>query len=339
MGLFDFFSTPSPEKAAMTTGDQTTPTSGGIFSSITPTQGQALLGLGAGLLSERGAGGLAQGFTNAQQAMLAGQKLKAQQEQNAILNSIRQQNANSTTIGATAKAAKLQQDLVKGQMPKFIQKIGDDAVLVQNSDGTFDTVSSAEMQQAGLRMNNGKLERAQALTQYKFDNQPQTAAEQKLGDDRRANLANVDKNISAVDDALSFGDKNKPGFGSQLAGTSLGRTAANLGSGFSQGAADAANYQQKIRDVLTIDWLDLGQKLKGSLSDKEGAQLKASQPDATAGYETVIKPWLQKYRAWLQKSQQEAQSAIDRERVPGKPSGGGSNAMPGLSDKASKYFQ
>ena len=344
MGFFDFLSTPSPIKEVMTTGDQQNPPAqGGFLSNLTPTQGQALLGLGAGLLSERGAGGLGQGFSNAQQALLAGQKLKQQEEQNKILNSIRQQNANTTQATSLAKIAKLQQDMAGGNV-KTVQKYGDDTALIVYTDGSTEIVSNKEMQDAGVRMNNGKLERAQTMQQYKYDNAPLSAAEQKLQDERKDGLAGVQTTKADVADLIAFGDKMQPGIGSQLAGTGIGKTAAALGSGFSESAGEASQYQQKLSGVLTNKWLDIGAKLKGAQSDAEGRQLLSTLPDPKADYKTVIRPWLIKYQAWLEDTEKKASEKLSAPRTPETATGSGTSApassgLPGLSPKASKYFQ
>lgn len=346
MGLFDFLSTPDPSQAAMTQGDQNNQGSNrGILASMTPDQGQMLMAMGQGLLSQRGFGpGLAAGFQGAGDVAQQQQKLQAQKEQNDILNKIRQQNANTGQASALAKIAKLQQDMAGGNV-KSTTKIGDDSVLITYTDGTTETITNKDMQEAGMRMNNGKLERAQTMQQYKYDNAPLTAAEQKLSDERKDGLAGVQTTKNDVADLISFGDKMKPGIGSQLAGTGIGKAAAALGSGYSEDAANASQYQQKLSSVLTNKWLDIGAKLKGAQSDAEGRQLLSTLPDPKADYQTVIRPWLVKYQAWLDDTEKKATEKLSTPRVPETATGSGTSSapaasgLPGLSPKASRYFQ
>ena len=343
MSLFDFLSTPDPTKAAMTSGDQTNQ-SKGILASMTPDQGQMLMAMGQGLLSQRGFGpGLAAGFQGAGEVAQQQQKLAQQAEQNKILNGIRQQNANTTQATSLAKIAKIQQDMAGGNV-KNVTKIGDDTVLLTYTDGSTETVSNKEMQDAGVRMNNGKLERAQTMQQYKYDNAPLSAAEQKLADERKDGLAGVQTTKADVADLIAFGDKMKPGVGSQLAGTGVGKTAAALASGLSEDAAAASQYQQKLSGVLTNKWLDIGAKLKGAQSDAEGRQLLSTLPDPKADYQTVIRPWLVKYQAWLEDTEKRATEKLSAPRTPETATGSGTSTpapsgVPGLSPKASKYFQ
>ena len=242
-----------------------------------------------------------------------------------------------------AKIAKIQQDMAGGNV-KNVTKIGDDTVLLTYTDGSTETVSNKEMQDAGVRMNNGKLERAQTMQQYKYDNAPLSAAEQKLADERKDGLAGVQTTKADVADLIAFGDKMKPGVGSQLAGTGVGKTAAALASGFSEDAAAASQYQQKLSGVLTNKWLDIGAKLKGAQSDAEGRQLLSTLPDPKADYQTVIRPWLVKYQAWLEDTEKRATEKLSAPRTPETATGSGTSTpapsgVPGLSPKASKYFQ
>lgn len=92
-------------------------------------------------------------------------------------------NLNSQSQMNTAKLEKLKQEIARGSVPKFIQKIGDDAVLVQKPDGTFETLSTPEMQAAGLRMNNGKLERAVAQAKAKAEVEPMSGKLQEAEDE------------------------------------------------------------------------------------------------------------------------------------------------------------
>jgi CRISPR/Cas system CMR-associated protein Cmr1 (group 7 of RAMP superfamily) len=104
-------------------------------------------------------------------------------------------------------------------------------------------------------------------------------------------------------------------------------------------AAGMRQYQQKVQNVLVSDWLDQGMKLKGAQSDKEGEALKARQPKPTDDYETIIKPWLEDVAKWMQKAKEVAQQKVDSERkVGGGTNGIPKSSVPGLSSKASSYF-
>lgn len=312
MGLFDFLSTPNPTQAAMTQGDQTN--QGGGLLSMSPTQGQMLMALGSGLLSERGTGGLAAGLSGATQVAQNAQKLKAQEEQNKILNEIKGYNAVTGRMGTEGRIQKLQADIAKGQMPKFLYKQGG-TVVMQGADGQPITFTSDELQSAFGNEYEQKLNIAKAINLDKQTNANLTGKEQDIAKENSQDLFNAQKNLDTVDQALQAGDSIKPGVGTQLSGMFPGAT--SVASGFSSSAADARKYQQKVQAVLVSDWLNEGLKLKGAQSDKEGAALKARQPLITDDYETMIKPWLQDMRKWMEEAKKVAEENKARERVPG----------------------
>lgn len=329
MGLFDFLSTPSPDKAAMTPGDQTNQ-SRGLLSSVTPEQGQMLMALGQGLLSQRGMGaGLAAGLQGASDVAQTQQKLAAQKEQNDILNQIKGYNAITGRMGTEARVAKLQQDVANGNKPKFLTKVGD-TIIMQGADGKPEPYTDAELQAAFGREYAQKLGVAVALNQAKQTDQNLSASEQKMAKENRADLQAAEQSLDSVNQVLDEGKSLKPGVGTQLAGLAPGVT--SVASGFSSDAGKVRVYQQKLQNVLVSDWLTQGLKLRGAQSDKEGAALKSRQPLLTDDYETVIKPWLENVQKWMQDSKRIAEENIAAERKPGvSQAAQGSGAAPAAS--------
>lgn len=197
-------------------------------------------------------------------------------------------NLNSQSQMNTAKLEKLKQEIARGAVPKFIQKIGDDAVLVQKPDGTFETLSTPEMQAAGLRMNNGKLERANAMAQYKFDNQPLSAAEQR-------DLREIDKAVSDTQSKLSELRATRDRLNDPKLNDEMFRQGAALipfGNDFAQLMGwDEATTNQMLESLKVDAWLADTAFLKGAISDAENKALKAPMPKTFASKKTLME-WM-----------------------------------------------
>lgn len=182
---------------------------------------------------------------------------------------------------------------------------------ITDAQGNVTIVPNAQAQDFLLRQLGIKGQIAKDIANNKIENAPKTAAEQKL-DDERVDAQNGFKDTkSSVDDLLQFGDKYKPGFGTQLAGTGAGKAVTDLLSGKSEDAATASQFQTKLSNVLTNKWLEIGSKLKGAQSDAEGRRLASTLPSPTADYDTVIKPWLQSYSKWLETAEKRAAEKLD----------------------------
>lgn len=166
-------------------------------------------------------------------------------------------------------------------------------------DGSSKVVRNEEVAKYLEDTKNREIEAWKTKFDYKVDNTPLPAAEQKLIDERKSAVSTLEGDIKNIQSTLDFGEQFKPGVGTQLAGTSIGRSIASLASGQSPDAANAARMQQQIQKVLATDWVKATEPLKGALSDREGARLAATQPLPTDDYETVIKPWMKSLQAWL----------------------------------------
>ena len=207
MGLFDFISTPSPDKAAMTPGDQNTQ-SKGILASMTPDQGQMLMALGQGLLSQNGFGpGLAAGFQGAGEVAQQQQKLAAQKEQNDILNQIKGYNAVTGRMGTEARVAKLQQDVANGNKPKFLTKIGD-TIIMQGADGKPEPYTDQELQAAFGREYDKKLGLANAVFAGKESMREPSPSEIKEGVAVRQASDNAADAVKQYKDILNIVGEN-----------------------------------------------------------------------------------------------------------------------------------
>lgn len=182
---------------------------------------------------------------------------------------------------------------------------------ITHPDGRVEIVPNTEAQKFLREQLVTKGEIANLIAKNKQDNAPMPAAEQKLNDERADAMNGFKDTRASVDDLLTFAKDYKPGVGTQLAGTGIGKTIADLTSGQSDGAAKASQFQTKLSNVLTNKWLDIGSKLKGAQSDAEGRRLAGTLPSPTADYETVIKPWLEKYSAWLDSAEKRAAEKLD----------------------------
>lgn len=242
-----------------------------------PGMPEALIGMGAGLLSGTGASnpistGMAKGFAGFNAGMSQG---------------------------------------VENSRARVVPIAGGAFSQITHPDGRVEIVPNTEAQKFIRDQVLIKGEIANALATNKQANAPLPAAEQKLNDERTDAMNGFKDTKASVDDLLTFAKDYKPGVGTQLAGTGIGKTIADLTSGQSEGSAKASQFQTKLSDVLTNKWLDIGSKLKGAQSDAEGRKLASTLPSPTADYETVIKPWLEKYSAWLDKAQVRAAEKLD----------------------------
>lgn len=242
-----------------------------------PGLSEALIGMGAGLLSGTGeqnplSAGLSKGFAGF--------------------------NSGYSTGVENAKA-------------RVVPIAGGAFSQITHPDGRVEIVPNTEAQRFLREQAILKGEVATNVASAKQANAPLTAAEQKLNDER-VDASNGFKDTKAsVDDLLTFGDTYKPGIGTQLAGTGVGKTVSDLISGQSPDAAKASQFQTKLSNVLTNKWLEIGSKLKGAQSDAEGRRLAGTLPSPTADYETVIKPWLKSYSEWLDGAEKRAQDKLD----------------------------
>lgn len=223
---------------------------------------------------------------------------------------------NAQTDLTNKKAQQIQYTLDNPDNVKSVQKVGDTFLIIKK-DGSKEVYTNEELQAAYGRDADAKLARLIEATKFRQENAPLTAAEQKISDEHRSDLLAADKNIAAVDNAMSVASSIEPGIVAQLAGSDIGGAIASLASGNSKTASDVRRYQQAIQAVLVSDWLEQGLKLKGAQSDKEGAALKARQPKPTDDYETIIKPWLQDVQKWMAQAKKVAEDNIARERKPG----------------------
>lgn len=185
--------------------------------------------------------------------------------------------------------------------------------LISFPDGRTEVVRNDDVAKYLDELKNREIEAFKTKFDYKVANTPLPAAEQKLNDERRAAVSTLEGDIKNIQATLDFGEQFKPGVGTQLAGTSIGRSIASLASGQSPDAANAARMQQQIQKVLATDWVKATEPLKGALSDREGARLAATQPLPTDDYETVIKPWMQSLQAWLNDGLARAKANAERD--------------------------